>query len=305
MFKKKSNIPRRRLTDEGASQKAVLSDVFRRNQTLTGTTSSSIGDVNTTTNQSPRSKAHHLTLKRRKVMIVLLVIFLSVITLWVLVSNFTARAVVVVSDTTISRSIDLPRLEKFIQEYLDNNPMGRFSFLLDQSALNTYLSNKAPEVLSVTQQGMLSIGDTGFNIAMRVPVAGWNINDKQYYVDSAGVSFENNYFAAPAVQIIDGSGISLQPGTVSVSNRFLGFVGQVVALSKSSGYTVTQAILPVNTTRELEVKLKEGDYLVKMSIDRPAGEQVEDMSRAVRYFTSHGGAPSYIDVRVSGKAFYK
>ena len=89
------------------------------------------------------------------------------------------------------------------------------------------------------------------------------------------------------------------------SNRFLSFVGRVVSLTKASGYTVVQAMLPAETTRELEIKLKEGDYLVKLSIDRPVGEQVEDMIAAVRYFTGSGQTPKYIDVRVSGKAFYQ
>lgn len=304
--KKKSNIPRRRLADNNVSQDTDLSDIFRRNRTLTGTTSDCINNVNTTTNlQSPRVKAHHLTTKRRRVMSVLFIVLLSAIILWILVSHFTARVVVGVSDTSISKPIDKSYYEKAIQEYLDNNPTSRLTFLLDKSALNLYIESKTPEVLNVTQQNMINIGDTGFNIVMRVPVAGWKINDKQYYVDSMGVSFEKNYFSEPSVQIIDESGVSLQTGTVSVSNRFLSFVGQVVALAKNNGYKVIQAILPINTTRELEIRLQEGNYLVKMSIDRPAGEQVEDMSRAVGYFASHKKVPSYIDVRVSGKAFYK
>jgi hypothetical protein len=44
---------------------------------------------------------------------------------------------------------------------------------------------------------------------------------------------------------------------------------------------------------------------VKLLIDRGAGEQVEDMDHALVYLKSHGLAPGYIDVRVSGKAFYK
>lgn len=153
--------------------------------------------------------------------------------------------------------------------------------------------------------GMAGIGITNISIKMRTPVAGWKINDKQYYVDAKGIPFEQNYYTDPTVQIVDNSGATLQAGAASVSKRFLGFVGLIVSLSRASGYTVIQAILPVNTTRELEVKLKENNTLVKLSIDRPAGEQIEDMSRAVRYFTIQGRTPSYIDVRVSGKAYFK
>jgi len=188
---------------------------------------------------------------------------------------------------------------------LDINPLGRFHFLLDQSALNTFLANKMPEVSGVAQKGMLGIGQTDFAVTMRTPVAGWKINNKQYYVDSKGISFEQNYFAAPTVQIIDNSGASPTAGEAVISNRFLAFVGRVVAEAKTSGYIVTQAVLPPNTTRELDIKFKGGNSFIKLSIDRPSGEQIEDMDRAVKYLASRGFSPGYIDVRVSGKAFYK
>ena len=70
------------------------------------------------------------------------------------------------------------------------------------------------------------------------------------------------------------------------------------------GYTVSEAILPSNTTRQLNIRIKDNDLLIKMTIDRSAAEQVSDMSRAVKYFTSNNLMPTYIDVRVDNKVFY-
>jgi len=293
--KKQLGTPRRRLANRDVSVSSQ-SDIFRRNRTLSGTTSSL---------ESPRTHVHHLSIQRRKIISILLIVISSAGLLWILVSNFTATVIVNVSSTAISRSIDFSYYEKAIQDYLDINPMSRFHFLLDQSALTAYVSNKLPEVANIVQQNMVGIGETNFAVTMRKPVAGWMINKKQYYVDSKGISFEQNYFSMPAVQIIDNSGVSLQTGTAIASNRFLSFAGRVVSLAATSGYTVTQAVLPVNTTRELQIRLKDSNFLVKLSIDRPVGEQVEDMGRAVQYFINHGQVPTYIDVRVSGKAFYK
>lgn len=292
--KKQSNMPRRRLANSVVPE-SNSSDLFKRNRTLTGTTP---------TPESPRIHVHHLSIRRRKLFGILLTTIITIVLLWVLISHFTATVSVSTSNTAISKPIETSKYEQAIQDYLSNNYLGRLQFLLDQPNLSTYVSSKLPEVESVVQKTMTGIGITNFSITMRVPVAGWKINGEQYYVDANGAAFEQNYFAAPSVQIIDNSGASLKAGEASVSRRFLGFVGQVVSLAKSSGYPVAQAILPVNTTRELEIKLKDINLLVKMSIDRPAGEQVEDMSRAVNYITSHSLAPSYVDVRVSGKAVY-
>ena len=78
----------------------------------------------------------------------------------------------------------------------------------------------------------------------------------------------------------------------------------MVSLCDQEGYAVSEAILPSNTTRQLNIKIKDSNLLVKMTIDRSAAEQVSDMSRAVKYFTSNNRMPTYIDVRVDNKVFY-
>ena len=131
---------------------------------------------------------------------------------------------------------------------MDSHPLSRLQFVLDENDLSIYVAGRMPEVVSVSQRGMKSLGQTKFNLVVRTPVAGWRINDKQYYVDSKGISFDRNYFAEPDVQIIDENSKSLPTGIAIASNRFLGFVGRVVSIARSSGYIVTQAIIPVDTT---------------------------------------------------------
>lgn len=305
--KQSSDIPRRRLVRDDIQKPSNPQAVFKRNRTLTGSSSSRFKSMNTNQAdfESPRAHVHHLTHQRRRVFSILFIVVLSISVLFLVLNNFTATASISLSDVSISKSVSSSVYEETIQEYMDINPMSRFHFVLNQSALTDYVASKLPEVVSVEQKGASSLGTADFMITMRKPVAGWQINDKQYYVDSKGIPFERNYYSAPDVQIIDNSGVSLRAGTAVASKRFLSFVGRVVSLSKANGYTVTQAILPVDTTRQLEIKLKEVSYLVKLSIDRPAGEQVEDMSRAIKHFTAQGKNLSYIDVRVSGKAFFK
>ena len=306
LFKKKQiDLPRRRMPGYDASVPAQT-DIFKRNRTLTGTTSNNLRSVNSGSDlESQRTHVHHLTIKRRKISSIMFVVFISIMLLYAIVSNFTATASVGFSDLAISKTIDKSKYEKVIQDYLDANPLGRFHVLLDQKNLTDYVSNKMPEVEKVTQNYMVNLGVTGFSIDVRTPIAGWKMGSKQYYVDSRGIPFENNYFLDPVVQIVDNSGVSMQSGTAIASKRFLSFVGRVVFMAKTKGYTVTQAILPANTTRELEVRIKEGNYLVKLSIDRVVGEQIEDMSNAIQFFVGRNQVPEYIDVRVSGKAFYK
>lgn len=310
--KKTSNIPNRRQPASRSVRQATTDtqrqqNLFQRNRTLTGSTSNKLSAIHHSTDdlQSPRTHAHHLALMRRKVGTILLIVLGVTICLVWLLTQFTASVVVSISDTTISRPINTALYQKAIDDYLGRNPISRFRFAMDQSNLSAYLSQVLPEVEGLMGTSFSSIGATDFALTIRKPVAGWKIDTKQSFVDAKGVAFERNYYGHPTVQIIDDSGISLQQGATVASNRFLGFVGRIVALSKTSGYTVTQAILPVGTTRQLEIRLKDVAPIVRLSIDRPAGEQVEDMGRTLGYFIARGQAPAYVDVRVSGKAFYR
>lgn len=310
IHKKQKNIPRRRIAENNISNMNLdtrASDTFRRNRTIIGSTSNKLISTNTAKNdlESPRARAHRLTIIRRKILAAFFIAILSIILIFLLITNFTSKVIVSLSDTKITKVVDTAKYESAIQEYLDNNPTNRLTFLLNRSALLTYVIDKLPEISNISAPESAGIGTTNFTLTMRNPVAGWNINDKQYYVDSNGTPFEKNYFNDPAVQIVDESGITIDSSSTAIaSKRFLSFVGKVVSLSKKDGYTVTQAVLPSGTARQLQIHLSGYNFYVKLSIDRSVGEQIEDMDKAIKYFNSKSQSPQYIDVRISGKAFY-
>lgn len=307
---KTTGIPNRRQAKSGPIRPPAVDsqrqNLFQRNRTLTGSTSDKMTATHHPTDlESPRTHVHHLAIRRRKIGTVLMMVFCIVAILLWLLTQLTAKVAISVSDPNMSRSIETALYSNAINDYLGLNPLSRLRFAMNQSSLNSYLAQVLPEVSGVIESDFSKVGESDFTITVRQPVAGWKIDNKQYFVDAKGVAFERNYYLSPSVQIIDNSGVPPQHGATVASNRFLGFVGRVVAASKDRGYVVTQAILPPGTTRQLEIRIKDVGPLVRLSIDRPAGEQVEDMSRSLGYLSSHSLAPGYIDVRVSGKAFYQ
>lgn len=297
--------PRRRqaiLRDEGKDFEQRYS--FKRNRTLTGSSSSHIMASGEASAQikSPRVQAHELVRKRRHIGAVLLVVLATAGFLLFLVTQFTAG--VTVRATDISQQLD-PSYKKIIEDYFGSQPLERLRFMINQPQLSSYVAARAPEIASVTVDGPAGFGKTAFLVTLRQPLVGWTINGHQNYVDSTGTAFTRNYFASPDVQVIDQSGVHLQTGQAIASSRFLSFVGRAVDLTKKQGLTVTQVIIPQGTTRQVELVLKGIKYPIKLSIDRGVGEQVEDMARAVHWMQSHNLTPQYIDVRVSGEAFYR
>lgn len=296
--KKKSAVPSRRLAVDD-SRPPLDGGQFRRNRTLSGIRKDPMDP-----SHSPRSQVHHLTNQRRRVGGILLIVLIGIGVLTLVITQFTARVVIAGSSTPITGSIDTAKYEKVVNSYLGVHPAGRFRFALDETELSDYAATLTPEVKRIKQNGAANLVETRYIMTFRKPVAGWQINGRQYYVDNEGIVFEKNYYETPGVQIIDESGISPEQGSAVASARLLSFVGRVVALAGESSYTVTEAILPSGTTRQLEIRLKDNAPLIKLSIDRGAGEQVEDMVRSLRYLTSNNLSPTYIDVRVSGRAVY-
>jgi cell division septal protein FtsQ len=310
---KQSDLPRRRqdgVTPHGQSERrSVLeegSEIFRRNRTLTGSVSSrvfSAANDSASHLKSTRVQAHELAEQRRRIGGALLVIIVAILCLTILAWQFTAT--LQVRTPGVQTPTGTAQYEKAIQEYYSQHPFERLRFALNQKQLTDYIAQTLPEVRTVAiKSGALPTASIA-EISMRQPIAGWRIGSTQYYVDDQGVSFTSNYYPAPAVQIIDKSGVPLETGKAIASSRFLSYVGRTVGQSATRSLIVEQVVIPMNTTRQIELRLKGITYPVKLVIDRPVGEQVEDMARAVAFVTEKHVTPQYLDVRVSGKAFYK
>lgn len=277
---------------------------FSRNRTLTGSSSSRVRSANelNSTIKSPRAKVHSLTKRRRKLSTLLTVVVICIVALLTILMQLTVEPVIS-SDDDLTTKQKQPYIES-IQQYYASRPVERLNFLLNEDQFISYLQAKHPEVSSVEDISSAGFVHTNFTLDMRQPVASWTIAGRTEYVDGAGMAFQQNYFKQPKVEIVDKSGVELGDSVAVASDQFLGFVGQVIGYSKMFKLPVKQVVLPVGTTRQIEVELSGSKVLIKMSIDRSAYDQVEDAARAVEYLSGRDKTPVYIDVRIERKAYY-
>lgn len=307
--KKRSDPPQRRRqsTERIAEQRESErrgQTIFRRNRTLVGSLSPQVSSASELSGdlRSPRAHVHHLTAHRRRLGVIFVLVLSAICFFGWLVYDFTAEVQV---SPTSGIAIDQARYQHAINDYFATHPIERLRSLLNETALTSYLAQVTPEVEEAHSGGFAGFGATQFDLVFRRPVVGWLIASHQYYVDDSGVSFQVNYFEQPQVKIIDQSGIPQTAGTTIASSRFLRFVGRAITLAWADNLTITQAIIPANTTHQIEIIVAGHTSPVKLSLDRPVGEQIEDMQHALAYFDARGQHPEYIDVRVSGKAYYK
>lgn len=309
--KQAADIPRRRLRSgapsSGARQPVERpgGNVFKRNRTLVGSLSPQVTSANELGGdlRSPRAHVHHLSAHRRRLGSTLMIVLIVSVGLVLFLYEFTAFMSIGAKAGGVT--IPAERYQVLINDYLASRPMERLRPFLNEDHLQKHMANVAPEVESIETSGSIGVATTRFDIVFRKPVAGWLIGATQYYVDKAGITFRENYYTRPTVRISDQTGVPQTGGSVVASSRFLRFVGRTVELAAQSGLVIEQAIIPQGTTRQIEVRLAGRAYPIKLSLDRPIGEQAEDMQRAVKYFDDQKISPEYVDLRVSNKAFYK
>ena len=322
-------VPRRRLNDSaGSSVPESTSSVrefdvasepvatgrrhqFRRNQTLTGSSSESVGSAAemSGTIQSPRAATHHLRRKQRTLgMRIVGLLVLSGMTVLFLYEFIAEVGVSYYGQVTSGSDVkEVARYEGIVQEYLSGRPLERLRPFLHTEQLVAYMNdNGASEVREVMSVAPAGLGRAQLAIKMREPVVAWTIDGRKRYVDRDGYIFTQNRYAEPEVTVIDESGISSTSDIKTVaSSRFLRFIGLGVGFAKTEGLNVNQVIIPADTTRQVQFALSDKVRTrIKLSVDRPVGEQVEDAVRAYRYLTKQGTGTRYIDVRVGGRAYY-
>lgn len=313
LFKKKQLQPTRRAGRYSRDSVNVDEDsirfqqTFRRNRTLTGSLVSHVQGAGERHGElrSPRVQAHDLRHHRRRLFYALLSVLCAAGILGFLIYESIAIPRVA---TPLGTLADQSIYSNKIQEYLNGHFLERSRLTLNTTHLVEYLQqNGCPEVAGIVDKPTFGgIGITNLTLSMRKPVVSWQTGSSTLYVDADGNAFQRNYFATPSVEVVDQTGIQAQQNQVLVSDRFLGFIGKAVGRLKEQGYIASRVVLPPNTTRQIQVSLEGVPYAVKLSVDRPAGEQSEDAARAIKYLAAHGTQPAeYLDVRVSGKAFYK
>lgn len=282
---------------------------FRRNRTIVGTSSA---DVNTATTKestlrSPRAEFHALHRHRRQVSLLLLSVAGAALVLFFVV--YQAIATIDISlygqVGALSKN-ESTTYQKAIKQYFGVHPLQRFRMSLSKTEFAHYLQThghaEVKEVVSVESEGL---GSAIMMLRVREPIASWMISGKQYYVDSSGTVFQQNYYNTPAVSIIDKSRVaSSEADGVVASSRFLQFIGLASGKLTEYGDTIKNVVIPQNTSREVQFVLATG-ITIKMTVDRPVGEQCEDAARALVYFKKQNVTPKYIDVRVSREAYYK
>jgi hypothetical protein len=277
---------------------------FKRSRTLTGSISAEVKSVGEQRGilKSERLRRQELQRLRRIVFSGLLVIGGIISGIGYLIGQYTYSlpAIHTKDAAVIIPASSKQKYSQAIMNYLEAHPAERFRFATSEKNLTYEVQKRYPEIQSIKGSS------DGYELRFRKPLVAWAFGQKNFFVDNEGVSFETNYYTPPNLTVTDKSGTISSSGNILIGKGFLSYIGRFVALTATSGLgEVTVATIPPGTTREVDVILQNRPYSVKLHTDRVPDHSVEDLKRVGDFLEKKGIVPQYIDVRVSGRAYYR
>lgn len=291
-MKEEKSLTRREMREKILEERSREKGDFRRGKTISRHQKE----------HSERSENQKLVIRRRKLsaFFVILAIFISLISIFLF--QFISKVSIVSND---SKSQNLSKYEKSVEEYLNINPSERILSNLNKNALLESLQKDYPEVLSISDIKFNGLTSYKIYLDFRKPVASWLVDGKEFFVDSEGVSFNVNNFEKPSLNIIDDSGAIVSNGKNVASSSFFSFIGKLVSAANKQGLEVSKIRIPPLSLRQVEVSVKGVSYFARMSTADSAEGQIINFKKAIEYFGTHKISPNYIDLRIEGKGYYK
>ena len=291
-MKEEKNLTRREMREKILEERLREKGDFRRGKTISRHQKE----------HSEHSENQKLVIRRRKLgaFFVILAIFISLISIFLF--QFISKVSIVSNE---SKSQNLSKYEKSVEEYLNINPSERILSNLNKNALLESLQKDYPEVLSISDIKFNGLTSYKIYLDFRKPVASWLVDGKEFFVDSEGVSFNVNNFEKPSLNIIDDSGAIVSNGKNVASSSFFSFIGKLVSAANKQGLEVSKIRIPPLSLRQVEVSVEGISYFARMSTADSAEGQIINFKKAIEYFRTHKISPNYIDLRIEGKGYYK
>jgi hypothetical protein len=201
--------------------------------------------------------------------------------------------------------------ESVVAQYLSRNPFTDLKFTISSEKVVSELTKAHPEIAQVKVSVPILGNEINVEIVERnAQLVLYASDDEQYVVDEEGVAYKP-YIAGAEEPIIlyDKTDIEYELGLQALPSAEVAFIREIDKSLKSDAFYGEKVRLSyelTDQTRTLFANIESSGYKVKFQLDREAGTQLTDLKEVLAYFNKKSIKPSsYVDVRVSDKAFYK
>jgi hypothetical protein len=177
----------------------------------------------------------------------------------------------------------------------------------DQGGLIALLRTSYPEIRNASVELPVFSRQPVFRLEVATPALFLNSQGNSYLINTNGVAvgFKNKYKNLTSLpEIVDQSGFDVKTGKQVLSSHDVEFILAVAKEMKVYNIPVKSLTIP-NLAQQLNIYTADAPYYTKFFTGGDPAIQTAQMIAARHQFATAGGPSQYLDVRVSGKVFYK
>ena len=177
----------------------------------------------------------------------------------------------------------------------------------DQAGLIKQIQKKYPEIQSVQVELPFFSQQPKVWLNISKPAFKLSSSGSSYIVDSAGLAVAKSQSLPQLKNLLvlnDQSGYSAGLGKQILASQAVDFINSVITQAKRAKVPVSSLTLPP-AAQELDLRTSDAPYYVKFYLGGDALTQSGQFLAARQKFAQSAPPAEYLDVRVSGKIFYK
>lgn len=220
---------------------------------------------------------------------------------WVFLSGFFAvKKIEVKGNKTMSGR----EVSEGLNEIMDGSALGQNLLFMDTKKLTQQFAEKNPQLGSVKIRKRLPNGLQVEVVEQQASLI-WKTGNSQYVLSESGQAYSEWGGGDSQLSVVtDNANLPVKLGQQVVPAGFIIFTRRLIVDLNQQAIVFDSLSVP-ETTSEIFVHTKNG-YILKFDTTRAADDQIADLKAVLNSLAKQKKAPSeYVDLRISGKVFYK
>ncbi len=219
----------------------------------------------------------------------------------VLVVLFGLKQVFNVNTIQVKSPSRMAEIQAEVQKLVDDRWQQRNLLTLNGAALEDDLL-KADPMIKTAETRRKWMNGISVEVVLKQPSLGWSSGNQAYLLDRDGSAIGQLPPGTGLPVVIDGSNLPVELGSRVATARFVGFTGELAQALNALKLNPTRYEVK-DTTLDLYVTTNKGYQLI-FDTSRSAQDEVRDLQALLGFL--NGKVPAqYIDLRITGKAYYK
>lgn len=212
------------------------------------------------------------------------------------------------SDTPLLRPIS--DYQQVAQKQFESSWLNHSKLTVNTTAISNQLKQEFPELAEVNialplvgRRPVVYVVSSQLVLVLRARSGNFVINNQGKAISELDQQTSASSKYLP--EVIDQSGLEVKAGQTAMPASYVTFISTVLQQLRTKQFKVDNIILPARSF-ELNIRLKEQPYMIKMNLQNDVLQQIGTFFAAEQKLSQDGQKPSaYFDVRVPGRVYYK